>query len=152
MSLNPPCVVHLLDEGVVLLPESHDGTIRYLLPDFKVSPILRFEKGKFYSRNRNIFRKSEIFDKWKFLLCFLILILYTTNYLYIQSTTVYVPSAELGLPQPLSRKRVCPPPPRIKGWGILSRGWGCLGESQFQRHWKKGLALCLLCATYGSFT
>ncbi len=35
---------------------------------------------------------------------------------YIQSTTVYVPSLELGLPRPFSRKRVCPPP-RTKGWG-----------------------------------
>ncbi len=39
-----------------------------------------------------------------------------TKYLHIQSTTVYVPSSELGLPQPLCRKRVCPPP-RTKGWG-----------------------------------
>jgi hypothetical protein len=79
LRVNPPCVVHLLDEGVVLLPESHGGTIRYLLPDFKVSPILRFEKGKFYSRNRNIFRKSEIYDKWKFPLCLLILILHKVH-------------------------------------------------------------------------
>ncbi len=39
-----------------------------------------------------------------------------TKYLHIQSTTVYVPSSELGLPQPLCRKRVCLPP-RTKGWG-----------------------------------
>jgi hypothetical protein len=28
---------------------------------------------------------------------------------YIYGTTVYVPSSELALPHPLSRKRVCPP-------------------------------------------
>jgi hypothetical protein len=50
--------------------------------------------------------------------------------LIYMSTTVYVPSLELGLPHPFSRKRVCPPPPdqrvgpggghtrlRLKGWG-----------------------------------
>ncbi len=41
---------------------------------------------------------------------------YNTKYLYMWSTTVYVPSLELGLPHPLSRKRVCPTP-RTKGWG-----------------------------------
>ncbi len=39
-----------------------------------------------------------------------------TKYLHIESTTVYVPSLELGLPHPFSLKRVCPPP-RTKGWG-----------------------------------
>jgi hypothetical protein len=34
----------------------------------------------------------------------------TTKYLYLQSTTVYVPSSEFGLPQPLFGKRVCLPP------------------------------------------
>jgi hypothetical protein len=29
---------------------------------------------------------------------------------FIESTTVYVPSSELVLPHPLSRKQVCPPP------------------------------------------
>jgi hypothetical protein len=43
------------------------------------------------------------------------------------STTVYVPSSELGLSQPLSRQRV--------------RGWG----SPYSDDWRKSLALCLLC-------
>ncbi len=68
-----------------------------------------------------------------------------TKYIYIKSTTVYVPSSELGLSHPLSRQRVCPSP-RTKGGG----GWAHspadkgLGESQFRRL-KKNLALCLLC-------
>ncbi len=37
------------------------------------------------------------------------------------STTVYVPSSELGLPHPLSRKRVCPPSSPTKGGHC---GWG----------------------------
>ncbi len=47
---------------------------------------------------------------------------YTTKYLYIESTTVYVPSSELGLPHPFSRKRVCPPPPGPKGGATLASG------------------------------
>jgi hypothetical protein len=41
-----------------------------------------------------------------------------TKYMHILSTTVYVPSSELGLPHLLSLKRVCPPQP--KGGGILA--------------------------------
>ncbi len=48
---------------------------------------------------------------------------YTTKYMYIKSTTVYVPSSELGLSHPLCRLRVCPPP-RYRGGGTLARGWG----------------------------
>jgi hypothetical protein len=64
-----------------------------------------------------------------------------------QSTTVYVPSSELGLPQPLSCKRVCPPSglPRTKVGGghtcLRLRGW----ESPNSDDRRKGLALCLLC-------
>jgi hypothetical protein len=51
-----------------------------------------------------------------------------TKYLYIESTTVYVLSSELGLPKPFSRKRVCPPSPeqRVEGH---TRLWlrGCRG-------------------------
>ncbi len=43
---------------------------------------------------------------------------------------MYVPSLELGLPQPLSRKRV-------GGGGTLACGSGGLGESQFQRQEKE---------------
>ncbi len=49
-----------------------------------------------------------------------------TKYIYIKSTTVYVPLSELGLSQPLSRQRVWLSP---QNWG---RGDG-LGESQFRR-------------------
>ncbi len=53
-----------------------------------------------------------------------VFILYT-KYLYIKSTTVYVPSLELGLSQPLSRQRVCPSPPEPH----LPAGEGLGGES-----------------------
>jgi hypothetical protein len=51
-------------------------------------------------------------------------------HIFIQSTTVHVPSPELGLSHPLSRQCVHHPPP--------------LGESQFRRL-EKSSALCLLC-------
>jgi hypothetical protein len=60
---------------------------------------------------------------------------------------VSVPSSELGLPQPLSRKRLCPPPPRPKGGGEAhSPAAKGVGESQFRRL-EKNLALCLLCGS-----
>jgi hypothetical protein len=44
-----------------------------------------------------------------------------------KESTVYVPSSELGLSQPLSRQRVCPSP-QNRGWGkhtrLRVRGWG----------------------------
>ncbi len=46
------------------------------------------------------------------------------------------PSSELGLPQTLYRKRVCPPP-RTKGWGAHSPAAKGVGESQFRRLEKK---------------
>ncbi len=49
-----------------------------------------------------------------------------TRYIYMQSTTVYVPSSELGLPQPLSLKRVFPPPHQRVG-GTLACGCGGWG-------------------------
>ncbi len=58
---------------------------------------------------------------------------------------MYVPSLELGLPHPFSRRRVCPPPPPgPKGRGAHSPAAKGVGESQFQRL-EKRLALCLLC-------
>ncbi len=63
----------------------------------------------------------------------------TAKYVYIRSTTVYVPSSKLGLSQPLSRQRVCPSP---QNWvGTLASGWG----SPNTEDWRKSLALCLLC-------
>jgi hypothetical protein len=68
----------------------------------------------------------------------------STKYLYIQSTTVYVPSSELGLPQPLSRKQACPLPPNQRAGGGHTRlrvgGWGSPNFDD----WRKSLALCLL--------
>jgi hypothetical protein len=61
----------------------------------------------------------------------------------IKSTTVYVPSSELGLIQPLSRQPMCPFP-QNQGGGAHSPAGEVLGESQFRRL-EKSLALCLLC-------
>jgi hypothetical protein len=47
-----------------------------------------------------------------------------TKYLYIKSTTVYVPSSELGLSHPFSRQRVCPSARFKGGGGTLACGWG----------------------------
>ncbi len=50
----------------------------------------------------------------------------TTKYVYIKSTTVFVPSSKLGLSQPLYRQRVCPSP-QNRGGGhtrLRERGWG----------------------------
>ncbi len=66
-----------------------------------------------------------------------------TMYIYIKSTTVYVPSSELGLSHPLSRQRVCPSPGR---GGHSPAGEG-LGESQFRRLEKKLNTLPTLCST-----
>jgi hypothetical protein len=43
--------------------------------------------------------------------------MHSTKYIFIKSTTVYVPSSELGLSHPLSRRRVCPPPGTKGGGG-----------------------------------
>ncbi len=57
---------------------------------------------------------------------------------------VYVPSSELGLPQPLFRPRVCPSP-RTGGRGghtrLRVRGWGSPNSDDL----RKSLALCLHC-------
>ncbi len=39
----------------------------------------------------------------------------TTKYIYTQSTTVYIPSLELGPPHPFSRKQVCSSPRNKRG-------------------------------------
>ncbi len=71
------------------------------------------------------------------------LFLYSTKYVNIKSTTVYVPSSELGLSQPLSRQRVVPLPPE-PGGAHSPAGEG-LGESQFRRLEKKLSTLPTLC-------
>jgi hypothetical protein len=63
-----------------------------------------------------------------------------TKYVYIKNTTVYVPSSELGLSQPLSRQRVCPSP-QNRGGGAHSPAGEGLGESQ-----SNDLRKSLLCA------
>ncbi len=69
-----------------------------------------------------------------------------TKYVYIKSTTVYIPSSELGLSQPLSRQRECPSP-QNRGGGVHSPAGEGLGESQFRRL-VKSLVLCLLCGNW----
>jgi hypothetical protein len=61
-----------------------------------------------------------------------------TKYLYLyRAHTVYVPSSELGLPQPLSRKRVCPPllpDQRVGGHTrLLVRGWGSPNSDDWRK-------------------
>ncbi len=66
-----------------------------------------------------------------------------TKYVYIKSTTVYVPLSELGLfLPPLSLASECAPPPGTKGGHtrLRVRGWG----SPNSNDWRKSLALCLL--------
>jgi hypothetical protein len=67
-----------------------------------------------------------------------------TKYICIKSTTVYVPSSELGLSHPPLLPASVPLPPEPKGGGAHSPAGKGLGESQFRRL-EKSLALCLLC-------
>jgi hypothetical protein len=72
------------------------------------------------------------------------------KYVYIKSTTLYVPSSELELSQPLSRQRVCPSPQNRGGGGhtrLRVRGWGSPNSDD----WRKSLALCLLCGVYNGW-
>ncbi len=61
--------------------------------------------------------------------------------MYVEHHSVcpIVHSSELGLPQPLSRKRMFPPPPGPKGGGggAHSPAVKGVGESQFRRLEKK---------------
>ncbi len=80
-------------------------------------------------------KKSEIIKVMSTLL--------DTKYVYIKSTTVYVPSSELelGLSQPLSRQQVLPSP-QNRGGGhnrLRVRGWGSPNSDD----WRKSLALYL---------
>ncbi len=49
-----------------------------------------------------------------------------------QSVKLFLQSSELDLPQPLARRRVCPPPAGSGGRGTLA-GDRRVGESQFRR-------------------
>jgi hypothetical protein len=50
-----------------------------------------------------------------------------------QSAKLFLQSLDLGLPHPLSRRRVCPPPPFGPGGRAHSLAGEGLGESQFRR-------------------
>jgi hypothetical protein len=80
---------------------------------------------------------AELSSMLMYFLSLIVLRLVPTKYIYIQSTTVYVSSLELGLSPPLSRQRVCPsPPPESKGRGhtrLRVRGWGSPNSDD----WKK---------------
>jgi hypothetical protein len=73
---------------------------------------------------------------------------HATKYIYLQSTTVYVPSSELGLFHPLSRQRVCPSPQHQRGFSPSSKELGSTNSDGLE----KSLALCLLCATCNKAT
>jgi hypothetical protein len=83
--------------------------------------------------------------RWSLLLHHPTTISTITKYVYIKSTTVYVPSSELGLSQPLSRQRVFPSlQNRGVGGGHIRlrvRGRGTPNSDDL----RKSLALCLLC-------
>ncbi len=69
----------------------------------------------------------------------------STKYIYLKSTTVYVPSSELGISHPpLSPASVPLPPEQRGGGGAQSPTGEGLRESQYGRL-EKSLALCLLC-------
>ncbi len=75
---------------------------------------------------------------------FSLAIITITKYVYIKSTTVYVPSSELGLSQVPTPHPPLPSEPKVRGGGhtrLRVRGWG----SHNSDDWRKSLALCLLC-------
>ncbi len=63
------------------------------------------------------------------------------KYLYIKSTTVYVPSSEIETPQtPLLQASCPPPPPRPKGEGhtrLRLRGWGSPNSDDWVRSFSR---------------
>jgi hypothetical protein len=65
---------------------------------------------------------------------------------YKESTTVSVPSSELGISQPFFRQQVCPAS-QNQGVGAHSPAGEGLGESQFGRLEKKLSTLPTLCCT-----
>jgi len=72
----------------------------------------------------------------------------STKYVYIKSTTVFVPSSESGLSHPLSRQRVCPFPRNRGGGGGEAHSPADEGLGEWSPNyddWRKSLALCLLC-------
>ncbi len=68
-----------------------------------------------------------------------------TKYVYLKSTTVYVPRRNWDSPNPFLASE-CAPPPRIGGRGAHSPAVEGVGESQFRRLEKKFSTLPTLCA------
>ncbi len=66
-----------------------------------------------------------------------------TKYIYTQSTTVSVPSSELGPPHPSPPGSVSPPQPKGGTHSPAWRGWGSPNSDD----WRKSLALCLICVS-----
>jgi hypothetical protein len=85
---------------------------------------------------RTVFELNSLVTGWHWLV-YVDLLLDCVMFVYIRSTTVYVPSSELGLSQPLSRQRVCPSPQNRGEGGAHSPAGAGLGESQFRRLEKK---------------
>ncbi len=56
-----------------------------------------------------------------------------------QSSKLFLRSSELGLPQPITRRRVCPPRPSSGGRGTLAgeRGVGTRGRTLWQSCWTR---------------
>jgi hypothetical protein len=61
--------------------------------------------------------------------------MYTVQYIpqSRQSAKLFLQLSELGLPKPLTRRRVCPPPPLVLGGGAHSLARKGVGESKFRR-------------------
>jgi hypothetical protein len=70
-----------------------------------------------------------------------------TKYLYIKSTTVYVPSSELGLPTPLPQASVpFPPDKRVGGGGtghtcLRLKGWGSPNSNDWRKMQEVGVLI-----------
>jgi hypothetical protein len=67
-----------------------------------------------------------------------------TKLIYLQSTTVFVPSSRNWDSPTLSLASECAPPAGTKGGGAFPPAGEGLGESQFRRL-EQSLTLCLLC-------
>jgi hypothetical protein len=122
-----------------------------------------FEKGKLVEKFKIRYLDFNINERYLHVDKSYLLFLYTTRikwystafwcfqstkYVYIKSTTVYVPLSELGLsqvPTPISPASV-PLPPEPGGGGdtrLRVKGWGSPNSDDL----RKSLALCLLCVS-----
>ncbi len=69
----------------------------------------------------------------------------TTRYIYTLSTTIYVPSSELGPSHLLLSRSECVLSPEPKGEGHTSLRVRGMGRGPSSDDWIKSLELCLLC-------